>query len=83
MNGFRDDLFMSVIEDDVLILGQEGRVSLLIAQEVLEMVVLEGLVVLLKVRPRMALHRFKQDMIIWYDKGIVIKNMMAEQWKTA
>lgn len=69
MNGLRDDLFMSVIEDDVLILGKEGRVSLLIAQKVLEMVVLEGLVMLLKVRPRMVLHCFKQDMIIWYDKA--------------
>lgn len=82
LNGLRDDLFMGVIEDDVLVLGQEGRVPLLIAEEVLEMVVLEGLVVLLEVRPRVALHCFKQDMIIWYDNGIVIKNKMVGRRKT-
>lgn len=39
LNGLRDDLFMSVVEDNILVLGQEGRVSLLIAQEVLEMAI--------------------------------------------
>ena len=56
VNGLRDDLFVSVIEDDVLVLGEEGRVSLLVAQEFLDMVIFEDLVVLLKVGPRMALH---------------------------
>lgn len=56
VNGLRDDLFVSVIEDDVLVLGEEGRVSLLVAQEFLDMVIFEGLVMLLKVGPRMALH---------------------------
>lgn len=83
MNGLWDDLFMSVIEDDVLVLREEGGVSLLVAQKFLEMVVFEGLVVLLEVGPRMALHCFKQDMIIWYDKGNIINLGMVEGRQTA
>lgn len=72
MNGHGNYLFMSVVEDDVLVLRKEGEVSQLVAQEFLEMVLFDGLVVLFELAPRMALHCLNQDMIIWYDKGYII-----------